>query len=117
MTLRVVLVPWFAAMLLVLAFPVRAAVDVYEVANVAVDVTADTAAAAKDRALIEGERAAFYTLLKRLTPRAMHERLPQLDRAQITTHVRDFAVQQEKNSAVATSQSWISVSSVTPCAP
>ena len=74
--------------------------DVYEVANVAVDVTAETASAARDQALVQGERTAFYTLLKRLTPRAMYDRLPELQRSVITTHVRDFSVQEEKTSSV-----------------
>jgi len=74
--------------------------DVYEVRDVVVDVTAETAAKAREQALAEGEAEAFRLLLKRLTLRAEKERLPDLKAEEITTYVKDFSVASEKVSAV-----------------
>ena len=63
---------------------------VFDVAGVAVDVTADTAAQARERAIAEGERAAFRRLLERLTLRSDHSRLPELPRAELD-EVREVA--------------------------
>src|SRR3990167_2989805 len=73
-----------SAILCALAGPASASV-VFDVTGVAVDVTADTAAAARERAIAEGERAAFRRLLERLTLRSDHSRLPELPRAEIGT--------------------------------
>lgn len=74
--------------------------DVYEVRDVVVDVTSETAAKAREQALAEGEAEAFRRLLKRLTLRAEKERLPDLEAEEITTYVKDFSVASEKVSAV-----------------
>ncbi|MCH7864144.1 MAG: DUF2066 domain-containing protein, partial [Proteobacteria bacterium] len=74
--------------------------DVYEVRDVVVDVTAETAAKAREQALAEGQAEAFRRLLKRLTLRSENERLPDLDAEEITTYVKDFSVASEKVSAV-----------------
>jgi hypothetical protein len=74
--------------------------DVFEVKGVAVDVTAETAAQARERALAEGEGVAFRRLLERLTLRADHPRLPKLGPRDISVYVKDFAVADEKTSAV-----------------
>jgi hypothetical protein len=79
--------------------PVRAA-SVFDVAGVAVDVTADTAAQARERALAEGERVAFRRLLERLTLRSDHSRLPNPPRAEIGNYLQDFSVADEKTSPV-----------------
>lgn len=100
MALRSVLLCAFVVIAVAFAIPARAAVDVYEVSGIAVDVTADTAAAARDQALVDGEREAFRTLLRRLTLRSMRDRLPDLERGSITRFVRDFSVQEEKTSSV-----------------
>lgn len=84
--------PWAAA-------TARAA-SVFDVANVAVDVTAETAAAARDRALADGERTAFRRLLERLTLRSDHSRLPDFPRNEIANYLQDFSVADEKTSAV-----------------
>src|SRR5258707_1128827 len=59
-----------AILLLALLLPVGAAraqtSDVFEVRDVDVDVTADSAAAARDKAVLEGQRAALDTLLGRI---------------------------------------------------
>lgn len=76
------------------------AVDVFEVTGVTVDVTAAAAAAAREEALIDGERRAFRRLLERLTLLADRNRLPEFSRAEITAYVKDFSIAEEKASAV-----------------
>ena len=73
--------------------------DVYEVDGVAVDVTAQTAAAARDSAVADGHRKAFRRLLERLTLRADRDRLPDLSTERIAGYVKDFSVAHEKSSA------------------
>jgi hypothetical protein len=75
-------------------------INVFEVAGVAVDVTADTAAAARERALADGEKIAFRRLLERLTLQSDHARLPDPSRAQIAGFVQELSVADEKTSAV-----------------
>ncbi len=74
--------------------------DVFTVANIPVDVTAKTAAAARMQALADGEKRAFKLLLKRLTIRIDHHRLPVLEAKEISSYVQDFGVANEKNSLV-----------------
>lgn len=73
--------------------------SVFEVTGVAVDVTAQTAAAARDQALAEGHVKAFRRLLERLTLRTDHGRLPSLPATEIATYVQDFSVSEEKTSS------------------
>ena len=77
-----------------------AGLSVYEVRDVAVDVTAETAARAREQALAAGEHMAFRQLLERLTLREDHARLPELEQPEITEYVQDFSVADEKTSAV-----------------
>jgi len=77
----------------------RAAEEVFTV-DVAVDATAQTAAAARERALQEGQRQAFERLLQRLTPAAERARLPRLTDTAIADLVRDFEISGEKTSPV-----------------
>ncbi len=77
-----------------------AGLSVYEVRDVAVDVTAETAARAREQALAAGEHMAFRRLLERLTLREDHARLPELEQPEITEYVQDFSVADEKTSAV-----------------
>lgn len=88
-----------SAILCALAGPASASV-VFDVTGVTVDVTADTAAAARERAIAEGERAAFRRLLERLTLRSDYSRLPDPPRAEIGTYLQDFSVADEKTSPV-----------------
>ncbi len=74
--------------------------DVFEVSGVAVDVTAETAAAARARALASGERRAFEILLDRLTLKSDIDRLPVLSAADRAGLVQDLSVANEKTSAV-----------------
>ena len=74
--------------------------DVFEVKNVGVDVKADTAAEARQQALAQAERRAFYVLLSRMTLSEDQERIPELSNAEIAPYVRDFSVAREKASSV-----------------
>ena len=86
---------------LALPVPVRAqGMDVFEVRDVAVDVTAETAAQAREQAYAEGEAGAFRTLLERLTLRIEHEGLPKLKADEIASYIKDFSVADEKTSSV-----------------
>lgn len=87
--------------LVVLCGGARAQVlDVYEVRDVPVDVTAETAAQAREQALAEGERQAFDLLLRRLTLAMDRDRLPTLDNTGMAALVKDFSVVEEKTSDV-----------------
>ena len=86
---------------LALPVPARAqGMDVFEVRDVAVDVTAETAAQAREQAYAEGEAGAFRTLLERLTLRIEHEGLPKLKADEIASYIKDFSVADEKTSSV-----------------
>lgn len=96
----------FLAILALLALapsPARAAGalgNIFEVRGIPVDVTAETAAAARARALAEGQQKAFRLLLERLTLQADRDRLPRLNTGDMELYVRDFGVTGEKSSAV-----------------
>lgn len=74
--------------------------DVFAVHNIKVDVTADSTAIARDRALAIGERLAFRELLERLTIRDDHPRLPAFNANEISAFIADFEVAEEKASKV-----------------
>ncbi len=74
--------------------------DVFAVNGVAVDVTAESAAKARVKALLDGEQQAFRMLLRRLTMDFDYGRLPSLDAGHISALVRDFEVAEEKTSDV-----------------
>lgn len=81
-------------------FGAPASADIYEVSDVAVDATAASAAEARDLALANGQREAFYRLLQRLTPSAYHDQFPNLNASTVATYVRDFSVANEQTSSV-----------------
>lgn len=84
-----------------LCWPVQSAhADVFEVKNVGVDVKAATAAEARQQALAQAERRAFYVLISRMTLSEDEERIPELGNAEIASYVRDFSVAREKASSV-----------------
>ncbi len=87
---------------LTLAFSAAAAVgvDVFEVRDVVVDVTAETAAQAREQAHAEGQGNAFQTLLQRLTLRIEHKGLPKLKPEEVAPYIKDFSVADEKTSSV-----------------
>lgn len=72
----------------------------YTVPDVKVDRTAATAAAARDAALLEGQRVALRRLLERLTPRSEQRRLPNLSDARIGDLIENLEVQEERSSTV-----------------
>ncbi len=64
--------------------------ETFVVRDVEVDVTAETAAQARDQALAEGERRAFRIQLERLTSRSDWDSLPQLTNEEIAAYVEFF---------------------------
>lgn len=91
-----------AAVMLALPFGAAHAqiANPYEVQGVGVDVTADTAAAARQQALREGQTRAMTILLERMTLKSDYPRLPDLSPEEITEYIQDFSVAEEKTSAV-----------------
>ena len=94
---RSAIIGWVLLAVLAAGGAARAqAFDVFEVRKVDVDVTAETAAKARELALADGERAAFERLLRRLTLRSAHDRIPNLAASEVATYVKDFDVASEK---------------------
>jgi hypothetical protein len=75
-----------------MAVPARAA-EPYVVSGVSVDVTADSAAAAKDQAIADAQRKAFMNLATQLAPGGA---IPNVSDKAIGDMVSDFHVEQEK---------------------
>lgn len=73
--------------------------SVFTVANFPVEATAANAVAAKDRAIAEGQRAAWRSLLKRLVPVTAYARLKPLREVSLASVSDGFAVRSERNSA------------------
>ena len=83
------------------AMPAQAQTSgVYLVAGVAVDRTADTAAAARRQAIVDGHRQAFDRLMARLVPAGQRDALPALEHAEIVPMVLSFGIDEEKTSRV-----------------
>lgn len=80
--------------------PAAAAEHVFTVGGISVDETADTAAAARSVAFRRGQRAAMATLLRRLTLRTDHGRLPSVDTERLNFMVQALEVADEKTSNV-----------------
>lgn len=74
--------------------------DVFTVSNIDVDVTAATAAAAREAAHAEGHRLAMRKLLARLLPREELARMREMELPEIVPYVRDFEVDDERTSDV-----------------
>lgn len=77
-----------------------AGADVFTVSDISVDRTAATATAARAAAFRRGQRAALTTMLRRLTLREDHNRLPQVERERLDFMVQAFEVADEKTSDV-----------------
>ncbi|HEY5598266.1 MAG TPA: DUF2066 domain-containing protein, partial [Kiloniellales bacterium] len=77
-----------------------AASDVFTVSGVEVDVTAATAAAAREAAHAEGHRLAMQKLLARLLPHDELPRMREMPVPDIVPYVRDFEVDDERTSDV-----------------
>ena len=79
--------------------PALAITDVFEVRNVVVDVTDESASSARKKALTLASSIAFQRLLERLTLIEDRERLPQLDQDEISSFVNSFDVADEKTAS------------------
>jgi hypothetical protein len=79
--------------------PAAAAEAVFTVGNYPVEARADNAVAAKDRALSEGQQAAFRSLLRRLVPVTAFPRLRQLPTVRAGDLIEGVKVRAERNSA------------------
>ncbi|MEQ8393152.1 MAG: DUF2066 domain-containing protein [Thalassospira sp.] len=82
-----------------MAFPAFAQ-DIFTVSGVHVDESAETAAAAREKALEIGQRRAFEEVVARLTLPEDRAGLASPDTVEITNMVRDFGVSDEKTSSV-----------------
>ncbi len=86
---------------LVLSAPgARASSHVFTVRGIEVDVTAETAAAAREAAHAQGHVMAFEKLLARLLPRDELNLLRRLEAREILAYVQDFEVADERTSDV-----------------
>ncbi len=74
--------------------------NVFEIRGTKVDVTADTAADARDKALMEGEKLAFRQLMRRLVLSEDIDLIPPLGREDLTSFVKDIEIAEEKRSSV-----------------
>jgi hypothetical protein len=90
-----------AAMMLAIGAPKSAvaADEVFTVANYPVEARADNAVAAKEKALSEGQQAAFRSLLKRLVAVTAYARIKQLAGVQAGDLVEGVKVRSERNSS------------------
>ena len=75
-----------------------AAQDVFTVANYPVEGRADNAVAAKDRALVEGQQAAFRSLLKRLVSVTAYSHIARLKDFRAGDLIEGVKVRSERNS-------------------
>lgn len=97
LSVRRVLVAFLAALCLT-AVTAQEAAATYEVADVRVDETAETAVQARDAAIKQGQRQALETLLRRMTLQEDHKRLPRLNDATVAGLVQTISVNNERYS-------------------
>ncbi len=81
------------------AGPAGAANKVYTVGNYPVEARAGDAVAAKSKAIAEGQKAAFRSLLKRIVPVTAYARLKKIANANVANLVDGTAVRSERNSS------------------
>lgn len=72
--------------------------DVYTVGNYPVDAQAANAVAAKEKALADGQQAAFRSLLKRIVPVLSYDRLNRLSALKSSDFLEGVSVRSERNS-------------------
>ncbi len=89
-----------AVSLLLAAVPARAQDGAYTVTGVGVDVTAENAVKAREKAILDAPREAYRRLMQRLVPAAEQDRIPQPSDMELDALVRDVQVEQEKASSV-----------------
>lgn len=80
--------------------PAAVAQDVFTIEAVPLDEQAETAAIAREQAILAGQQAALAQLLRRLTPRIYAADLPRPQGAELANLVRDFELAAEKTSPV-----------------
>ncbi len=97
-TLGLLVCPQLVAAGLALAEAAPPADFAYTVAKYPVEATAQNAVAAKDKALADGQRAAFRSLLKRLVPVTSYSQLSALTSVQAGNMIGGVAVKSERNS-------------------
>jgi hypothetical protein len=73
--------------------------EVFTVGNYPVDAQADNAVAAKQRAMADGQQAAFRSLLKRIVPVSDYDRLKRLSALKSSGFLEGVSVRSERNSA------------------
>ena len=73
--------------------------DVYTVGNYPVDAQAANAVAAKEKALADGQQAAFRSLLKRVVPVTDYDRLKRLSSLRSSDFFEGVSVRSERNSS------------------
>ncbi len=76
----------------------RAADNVYTVANYPIEASAENAVAAKDKAIADGQQAAFRSLLKRLVPVTQFPRVQKLPSLRAAELIEGVKVRSERNS-------------------
>ncbi|MEI6559669.1 MAG: DUF2066 domain-containing protein [Rhodospirillaceae bacterium] len=74
--------------------------DPFSVTGVAVDVTAASAAEARDKAISEAQRKAFAVLFKRLVPDSATRVVPAVAESDLQRMIQGFEIEQERGSAV-----------------
>ena len=89
-----------AAWILIAPASLAAPEDAYAVSGIVVDATAESAATARDKAIADGQREAFRRLLRGLVAENALNRVPPVDDATITGMIDDFAVEEERSSAI-----------------
>lgn len=89
----------FAALTAALVLPAQAADSVYTIGNYPIQAQAEDAVAAKERALAEGQQAAFRSLLKRLIPVTAYARGKRLDQVKAADLIEGVRVRSERNSS------------------
>lgn len=72
---------------------------IFTIGNYPVEARAADAVAAKDKAIADGQQAAFRSLLKRLVPVTAYRRLDALRDTRATDLIEGFAVRSERNSS------------------
>ena len=76
--------------------PTAGAADIYRILGVPVDATAESAVAARERAIDAGQREGLVRLMRRLTSPTAHDRLPDVGALQIERYVNSFEIAEEK---------------------
>lgn len=88
----------FITCVLALAGP-AAADSVFTIGNYPVDAEAKNAVAAKEKAIADGQRAAFRSLLKRIVPVTAYKQIERLKEVEAANLVSGFSVRSERNSS------------------